>query len=235
MPETATLLLRLAGPMQSWGSQSRFDQRDTEREPTKSGVLGLVCAALGKPRDDRAGPWPRLAELVALRMGIRVLREGAMKLDYQTAGGGAFAGRSNYGVWKASGGVRPVVSQRHYLSDADFLVALEGSERLLVRVEEALRDPVWQMSLGRKSYVPSLPIALPDKPPEGPGIRREALESALRSFQTSDRRLEKSQRVVLEIPRAEAVEIRCDIPLSFKDRSFAVRGVRTEWIAVNHD
>ena len=47
---TATLLLRLAGPMQSWGLESRFDQRDTGREPSKSGVLGLICAALGKPR-----------------------------------------------------------------------------------------------------------------------------------------------------------------------------------------
>ena len=43
----SVLLVRLAGPMQSWGSQSRFSHRDTEREPTKSGVVGLLSAALG--------------------------------------------------------------------------------------------------------------------------------------------------------------------------------------------
>ena len=48
----AVLLLRLAGPMQSWGTQSRFTHRDTDLEPSKSGVIGLLCAAMGKPRDD---------------------------------------------------------------------------------------------------------------------------------------------------------------------------------------
>ena len=47
---TATLLLRLQGPMQSWGTTSRFDERDTQLEPSKSGVLGLVCAAIGRDR-----------------------------------------------------------------------------------------------------------------------------------------------------------------------------------------
>src|ERR1019366_10448139 len=101
--DTGTLLLRLAGPMQSWGLDSRFDDlRDTGLEPSKSGVLGLVCAALGKPGDDQPGYWPSLAELVSLRMGVRVLREGTLRVDFQTAGGGEF-GRKSYGVWKASG------------------------------------------------------------------------------------------------------------------------------------
>ena len=36
----ATLLLRLAAPLQSWGSDSKFETRKTDREPTKSGVVG---------------------------------------------------------------------------------------------------------------------------------------------------------------------------------------------------
>ena len=41
-------------------------------------------------------------------------------VDYQTAGGGKFQGKS-YGVWKASGGVgkNAVLSHRHYLADAE--------------------------------------------------------------------------------------------------------------------
>ena len=58
----ATLLLRLQGPMQSWGTTSRFDERDTQLEPSKSGVLGLLCAALGRNRSEP------VQDLAALRM-----------------------------------------------------------------------------------------------------------------------------------------------------------------------
>lgn len=231
--DTATLLLRLVGPMQAWGSQSRFDHRDTGKEPTKSGVIGLAAAALGKPRDDRPGPWPTLAQLAGLRLGVRVLKEGAVGIDYQTAGGGKFAGRKKYGVWTASGTVGgTVVSHRHYLADADFLVGLEGNDRdLLAAIEEALRAPHWPLSLGRKSYVPSLPVALPLAPPQGSGLRAMPLKEALLSFDIGSHRApDKRQRLVLEAPRETAVEIRRDVPLSFLDRTFSVRGVQTDWL-----
>ena len=155
-----TLLLRLAGPMQSWGTQSRFTIRDTGYEPSKSGVIGLLCAALGKPRDeshpDNQGK-PTLSALTALRMGIRVDREGVLQKDYHTAGGSR---HDDYGVIKASGAKGDtVVSHRYYLADADFLVGLEsGSEELLQQLETALANPHWQLFLGRKSFVPSLPV-----------------------------------------------------------------------------
>ena len=41
------LLLSLSGPLQSWGDSSRFTVRNTGREPSKSGVLGLAASALG--------------------------------------------------------------------------------------------------------------------------------------------------------------------------------------------
>ena len=40
----ATLLLRLAAPLQAWGADSKFETRKTGREPTKSGVIGLLPA-----------------------------------------------------------------------------------------------------------------------------------------------------------------------------------------------
>src|SRR5512147_835084 len=83
-----TLLMRLVAPMQSWGVQSDFTYRDTGLEPSKSGVIGLLCAALGKPRDEAhpdSHSQPRLAELATLRMGVRVDREGLLQRDYHTA------------------------------------------------------------------------------------------------------------------------------------------------------
>src|SRR5438045_3820140 len=105
-----TLLLRLAGPMQSWGTQSRFLVRDTGREPSKSGVVGLLCAALGRGREESVD------DLAALAMGVRVDQEGTLGADFHTAGGTHRRG-DRYGVPRAdasnAGGT--VVSTRYYL------------------------------------------------------------------------------------------------------------------------
>ena len=77
----SVLLLRLAGPMQSWGTQSRFTVRDTGLEPSKSGVVGLLCSAMGSPRDDEA----TVLRLAQCRMGVRVDREGILSRDFHTA------------------------------------------------------------------------------------------------------------------------------------------------------
>jgi len=60
----ATLLLRLAGPMQSWGYESKFEIRRTGAFPTKSGVIGMLAAALGMSREEP------LDELCGLKFGI---------------------------------------------------------------------------------------------------------------------------------------------------------------------
>lgn len=147
----STLLLRLMGPMQSWGTISRFDERDTGKEPSKSGVLGLVAAALGIDREN----WLDLEPLCQLRMGVRHDRPGVPKRDYQTA----------QRVISADGSKihDTAVTTRHYLADAAFLVGLCGEDRaLLERIHGAFADPVWPLALGRKSYVPSEPIWMPN-------------------------------------------------------------------------
>lgn len=77
----SVLVLRLAAPLQSWGTQSRFSIRDTAREPSKSGVIGLIAAAIGRPRDGE------IDDLMALRMSVRIDRDGTLQRDYHTAGG----------------------------------------------------------------------------------------------------------------------------------------------------
>ena len=145
-----TVLLRLEGPLQSWGTRSRFQERDTEREPTKSGVLGLVAAALGMERDDDA----MLARLAIAEMGVRVDREGGMLVDYHTAGGGTFNGKEH-----SVHGAGTVITHRAYLSDASFLVALGlVDEALALQVDRALANPVWPLFLGRRACPPSLPV-----------------------------------------------------------------------------
>ncbi|MCW5968618.1 MAG: type I-E CRISPR-associated protein Cas5/CasD [Blastocatellales bacterium] len=214
-----TLLLRLAGPMQSWGTQSRFSIRDTGLEPSKSGVFGLLCAALGVTRDDEATLKQLRENLV---MGVRVDREGIMKKDFHTA----------KDVAKASGSGRKEteISDRWYLADADFLVALESEdEAFLHKINDALARPVWQIFLGRKSFVPSQPVRLLDAPLEMPLFASLAfLPWETNRKQSPPQRLRVVIDTVAELPsEIRHIEIRQDVPLSFIRRSFMIRQVRT--------
>ena len=213
------LLLHLAGPMQSWGTQSRFSYRDTDKEPSKSGVIGLLCAAMGR---DRKQP---LDDLTVLKMGVRVDREGVFSRDYHTAGGGKINGQ-DYGVIKASGGKgETVVSHRYYLSDAEFYVALEGDIDLLRKLHKALHEPVWPLYLGRKAFVPELPLCC--------GMKEGSIVEILRQipWRIRHRKKEKPEnlRLVLECGYGEGAT-RMDIPRSFDifDRRYDPRYVKTD-------
>ena len=137
----ATLLLRLAAPLQAWGADSKFETRKTNREPTKSGVIGLLAAALGLRRDESEG----LARLTGLRFGVRVEREGQLLVDYHTA--------------KTQDEKNSYVTYRHYLQDAVFLAGLESEDTaLLLQLQDALQHPVFPLYLGRRSCPPALPL-----------------------------------------------------------------------------
>lgn len=218
-----TVLLRLEGPLQSWGTRSRYSHRDTEAEPSKSGVLGLVGAALGMPRDDDA----RLARLAAGRFGVRVDREGTVLGDYHTVGDGTFRGEP-YHLYGTSKGA--VLTQRDYLQDASFLAAFEWDDAALAReVHAALGAPVWPLALGRRSCPPSLPVQVPG------GLVDLDLEAALREAPFPAHALEPPRRLRLLLecaPGTPDAAWRQDQPLSFRlsHRRFARRFVRTAWI-----
>ncbi len=203
-----TLLIRLSAPMQSWGTQSRFTVRDTGLEPSKSGALGLLCAALGIDREDD----DRLQPLTSLRMGVRADREGLLQVDYHTA----------KDVRMANGKTKDTeLSNRYYLANAVFLVGLESEDLpLLERIQTALQKPVWALFLGRKSFVPGEPILLED------GLRKgETLEQALKDYPCLCKPEKEKLRVVLEDKDGSIV--RTDQPLSFsrERRKFAPRRV----------
>jgi len=214
----ATLLLRLIGPMQSWGTTSRFDHRDTAKEPSKSGVLGLVAAALGIDRED----WQSLEPLTHARMGVRHDRPGVPKRDYQTAKDITSADRTK---------IHPTaVTVRDYLADAAFLVGLElEDESLLRRADAALRNPAWPIWLGRKSYVPSEPVWLKD------GVQSSGVRPVLENWPWLShlRRGEARPSSLLASFESEDDSglLKMDQPLSsFAERRFGSRNVRSVWI-----
>jgi CRISPR system Cascade subunit CasD len=191
--------------MMSWGRQSRFTVRDTGTEPTKSAVIGLLCAALGRSRHES------IADLAALRMGVRIDREGVMLQDYHTI---QDAVRSS-GTRNEDG----VISIRHYVADGEYLIGLEGEGSLLDSIEAALRQPVWCLYFGRKSFVPSAPVLV--------GRRESGLLAALQAEALQAEPLHQPRarvRFVLDDPKGN--DIRQDVPLDWQQRRFGSRAVK---------
>jgi CRISPR system Cascade subunit CasD len=223
MTHMHTLILRLVGPMQSWGTQDRFPMRDTLLEPSKSGVIGLLCAAEGTPRENVK----RIQELAdLLKIGVRVDCEGRKYHDYHTARDILSADEKKKN--------RSVVGNRYYLADAAFLVGLESDDLgLLKQLQDALANPRWFLFLGRKSFVPSAPICLKD------GLREDVdLLTALRTYRWLGRAWqEKPERLrfVIEhhagdvLPVNQPITQVNDQPLSFdiQDRRYAPRRAYT--------
>jgi len=148
-----TLFLRLEGPLQAWGDPSKFLIRRTLDAPTKSGVLGILCCAMGL---SRKAARERLPELTALTLGIRIDRRGIRWWDYHSVGAGT-------GMTTAAGGVKTgaqgtMITRREYLADGSYLVALQGDEHLVHEIASALAAPRWPLFLGRRSCPPSVPI-----------------------------------------------------------------------------
>ncbi|MCC2323509.1 type I-E CRISPR-associated protein Cas5/CasD [Cellulomonas xiejunii] len=133
------LVLTLAGPLQAWGSSSRFTTRATDDAPTKSGVVGLLAAAQGRRRTDA------LEDYVGLRLGVRIDQPGRLLRDFQTA-------RSLDGT-----DTMPL-SYRYYREDARYVAVVEADPSLLEAFDDALRRPVFPLYLGRRSCPPAEPL-----------------------------------------------------------------------------
>ncbi len=148
------LLLKLAGPLQSWGSGSRFTERGTQHEPTKSGIVGLLAAALGRRRTEPVD------DLAVLRFGVRIDQPGSFEDDFQTEHKRKWDPDSAKWVFDASKGGSLPLTHRHYLADAVFVAALEGDDELLRACAGALDSPAFPLFLGRRSCPPASRVLL---------------------------------------------------------------------------
>lgn len=223
---TSTLRLWLAGPLQSWGVASRFEVRATELAPSKSGILGLVCAALGRARSTPVD------YLATLRFGVRIEQPGSVLRDYQTVGAGGD------GVAVASGAKgRGIQTERFYLQDAVFVAGLEGEDpSLLEELQRALAAPRWLLGLGRRSCVPAGPLV------DDFAIFDGSLEAALHAPWRPaylpageggrSRTTAREELVQLIVEDSEGELEWQDQPLgsAFEARTFAVRRARSTWV-----
>jgi CRISPR system Cascade subunit CasD len=199
----------------------------TEREPTKSGVVGLIAAALGRRRTDP------IEDLQKLKFGVRIDQIGKLVKDFHTAH--TFDGKQSF------------ISDRYYLADALFLVGLEGDDDILIEIEQALRNPVFPLFLGRRSCPPTGPVSLGIK--EGLSLIEALKNEVWLAEQWYQKQVlsqkEDSGDLKLEIiydavPEDVGAFMRRDDPLSFNQeyRKYGFRRVMSDLEAVvitHHD
>ncbi|MCX6992063.1 MAG: type I-E CRISPR-associated protein Cas5/CasD [Kiritimatiellaeota bacterium] len=217
MSDQAFLAMMLDAPLQSWGFASRFQRRTTALHPTRSGILGMVCAALGVPKGSNTEKeW--LAQLESVRLmvlAIQRLPEGCRQPldirrleDYHTVSG----------TRRASGAISgdAVISHRQYLLDAKFGVILAGPHSTLKPVAEALRNPRWGVWFGRKNCIPAAPIVR--------GLMATPQE-ALAALGLDGRKTDEFARVEETASFADGTDTLMDVPVNFQTREFKPRRI----------
>jgi CRISPR system Cascade subunit CasD len=199
----STLLLRFAAPLQAWGAESKFERRGTGREPTKSGVIGMLAAALGRRRDESVD------DLVSLKFGVRIDRPGQITRDFHIA-------KSQKQTY---------VTNRYYLEDAVFLVGLEGEKSLLQKLDSAVLSPFFPIFLGRRSCPPTGQISL--------GMREGTLEEVLCSEPSLVESSTGSPAILVMDADEIGFYRQRDLPISFnpQHRKFAYRYIHTDIIS----
>ena len=161
------LLLWLEGPMQSWGVSSKFNRRATLDFPSRSAVLGLLCAALGAGGEQREllalfAPLTQTVVAYARKDKNGKISRPMPLVDFHMVG----SGFDEKDPWQTlhipktrdqkpavGGGTK--LTYRYYLQDAAFAVALAIPETMKKDIETAFAMPCWDISLGRKCCVPT--------------------------------------------------------------------------------
>ena len=165
------LLLWFEAPLQSWGSDSKFGRRDTQAFPTKSGVLGLMCSALGAGGEQRellATFAPLSQTVISFTRDKQTVgsmtnldREPLLR-DFHMVGSGyddqdpwqtLLIPKTSEGKKAVGGGSK--MTYRYYLQDAAFAVVIEVPADEAEAIVQSLQSPTWDVYLGRKNCVPT--------------------------------------------------------------------------------
>jgi CRISPR system Cascade subunit CasD len=160
------LILKLEGPLVSFGDVAVDEIRPTAHHPFKSMIVGLLGNALGYRRTDPVS----LERLQAgFSMASRIDRPARVMTDYQTVWIGADESSRPSFVKKGGWTSRPVHVRssgddtmqvyRDYLVDTSVTIALSFFEpELFEGVADKLKRPERPLFLGRKSCLPSRPV-----------------------------------------------------------------------------
>ena len=247
MTGESCLVLRLAGPMQSWGGRSQFNRRETLGEPTKSGVVGLLAAAQGRRREDP------IEDLVNLTLGVRTDQPGTLLRDFHTVADLRGVGLPTATVdAKGRQKRRPTgasqLTQRFYLQDAVFVAAVGAPQTLLDTLAHALRHPGFPLALGRRACPPTQPLLLAENasfvwdgdplavmgrvPWQAGPATRTALQREAADRRRRHQPVPRTVDLPVTVDDRDGDDVRDDVPTTFapRERGFVTRRVRQAWV-----
>lgn len=215
-----TILLKFAGPLQSYGTSSHFETRYTEYYPSKSAVIGLLAACLGYRRDEAEN----LRELSKLQFAVRIDQDGTLLRDYHIA-----RSYKDKGVES-----KTYVTNRYYLEDALFVVALSGMDELIDTLTKAIKSPYFQPFMGRRSLPVPVDFFLGESAEDILDSLRNLPWQAAPWYKIKKGKQGIGEKISLEVYADEEIlkdekisrsKLRRDIPISFsqKGRQFAFR------------
>jgi len=144
------IIMNLIGPEQSWGDRSPNRFKKTLRFPTKSGVVGMLCASLGIEREDT----DKILEVNnSISMDTYVFSEGHIEDQRNTLTNGY----KNYTDRMNQNGTpnNTIIITKSVLIGAAFSVIITSDENHAELFMNALMDPIFDISLGRKQFSPS--------------------------------------------------------------------------------
>ena len=215
-----TILLKFSGPLQSYGTSSHFQTRYTDYYPSKSAVLGLLAACLGYRRDEEE----KLRELSTLKFAVRIDQQGGLLKDYHIA----ITDKEIVEI------PQTYVTNRYYLEDALFVVALSGMNELIDTLIEAIKSPYFQPFMGRRSLPVPVDFFLGECAEDILDSLRNLPWQAAHWYKKKKRKQGIGEKISLEVYADEEIlkdekisrsKLRRDIPISFsqKGRQFAFR------------
>ena len=215
-----TILLKFSGPLQSYGTSSHFQTRYTDYYPSKSAVLGLLAACLGYRRDEEE----KLRELSTLKFAVRIDQQGGLLKDYHIA----ITDKEIVEI------PQTYVTNRYYLEDALFVVALSGMDELIDTLTKAIKSPYFQPFMGRRSLPVPVDFFLGECAEDILDSLRNLPWQAAHWYKKKKRKQGIGEKISLEVYADEEIlkdekisrsKLRRDIPISFsqKGRQFAFR------------
>lgn len=188
----AVLLLNIASPMQSWGTELKLKDHPTQSYPSKSGIIGLIASSEGRKRSDD------IRDLARLMVGVRIDRPGVITTDYQTA-----CIRKNVSDTKIDDKYR-YVGHRYFLCDAKFTAAISGEKALLEDIAYNLRHPANALFFGRRCFPANADLVV--------GIFDEDLDESLHSHGFTP------GMTIIEDTDRDGDQMVRDVPVSFDFR-----------------
>jgi CRISPR system Cascade subunit CasD len=166
---TNLFTMRLAAPIASLAGPRIDTVGDSIPIPTRSMITGIIGAALGVSYDQ-----PNLLQELqdTMRLAVVVHRAGTVIRDYHTVrmalphmtGPMWWNDGHRLGVMERAGGDqdRTITGERPLTCDYDATVVVEllgGAPFSVEQILKALRNPIFPLSVGQRSCIPSMPIA----------------------------------------------------------------------------